>query len=62
MDKKDGHWSGIKHGEEVVRGGKHNGASSGDFCTLKPPYGVLAGLGRNIQDATTEISSIGYFR
>jgi hypothetical protein len=37
MDKKDGHWSGIKHGEEGVRAGKNNGASSDDFRTLKPP-------------------------
>ena len=37
MDKKDGHWSGIKHGEEGVRGEKNNGASSDDFRTLRPP-------------------------
>src|SRR3954447_1519513 len=37
MDKKDGHWSGIKHGEDGARAGKDNGASSGDFRTLKPP-------------------------
>ena len=37
MDKKDGHWSGIKHGEEGARAGKDNGASSGDVRTLKPP-------------------------
>src|ERR1044071_8151082 len=37
MDKKDGHWSGIKHGEGGARAGKDNGASSGDFRTLKPP-------------------------
>src|SRR4051812_26863732 len=37
MDKKDGHWSGIKHGEGGARTGKDNGASSGDFRTLKPP-------------------------
>src|SRR4051812_11265518 len=37
MDKEDGHWSGIKHGKEGARGGKENGASSGDFRTLKPP-------------------------
>ena len=37
MDKKDGHWSGIKHGEEGVRGGKNNGTSSDDFRTLRPP-------------------------
>src|SRR3954462_12321784 len=40
MDKEDGHWSGIKHGKEGARAGKENGASSGDFRTLKPPYGV----------------------
>ena len=37
MDKKDGYWSGIKHGEEGACAGKDNGASSGDFRTLKPP-------------------------
>ena len=37
MDKKDGYWRGIKHGEEGARASKDNGASSGDFCTLKPP-------------------------
>ena len=37
MDKEDGHWSGIKHGKEGARAGKENGASSGDFRTLKPP-------------------------
>src|SRR3954465_15417172 len=37
MDKKDGHWTGIKHGEDGARAGKDNGASSGDFRTLKPP-------------------------
>ena len=37
MDKKDGHWSGIKHGDGGARAGKDNGASSGDFRTLKPP-------------------------
>ena len=37
MDKKDGHWSGNKHGEEGARAGMNNGAFSGDFCTLKPP-------------------------
>ena len=37
MDKKDGHWSGIKHGEGGARAGQDNGASSGDFRTLKPP-------------------------
>src|ERR1041384_6464804 len=33
MDKKDGHWSGIKHGEGGARAGQNNGASSGDFRT-----------------------------
>src|SRR3954470_830954 len=37
MDKKDGHWSGIKHGEEGARAGKDSGASRGDYRTLKPP-------------------------
>jgi hypothetical protein len=37
MDKKDGHWSGIKHGGEGARAGMNNGVSSGDFRTLKPP-------------------------
>src|SRR3954471_15856125 len=37
MDKKDGHWSGIKNGEEGARAGKYSGAFSGDYRTLKPP-------------------------
>src|SRR3954464_15152437 len=37
MDKEDGHWSGIKHGKEGAHTDKENGASSGDFRTLKPP-------------------------
>ena len=37
MDKKDGHWSGNKHGEKGAPAGKNNGAFSGDFRTLKPP-------------------------
>ena len=37
MDKKDGHWSGIKYGDGGARAGKDYGASSGDFRTLKPP-------------------------
>ena len=37
MDKKDGHWSGNKHGEEGARAGKNIGASNGEFHTLKPP-------------------------
>ena len=37
MDKKDGHWREIKHGEEGARTGRNNGVSSGDFRTLKPP-------------------------
>ena len=37
MDQKDGHWSGIKRGQEGARAGKNQGASSGDFRTLKPP-------------------------
>ena len=37
MDKKDGHWSGIKHGEDGARAGKGNGVFSCDFRTLKPP-------------------------
>src|ERR1043165_10149107 len=37
MDNKDGHWSGIKHGEGGARAGQGNGASCGDFRTLKPP-------------------------
>lgn len=38
MDKKDIHWSEIKHGEEGARAGENNGASTGDFRTLKPPF------------------------
>jgi hypothetical protein len=37
MDKRDGRWSGIKHGAEGVCTGDLNGVSSDDFRTLKPP-------------------------
>ena len=37
MDKKDGYWSGIKHGDGGAHAGKDYGPSSGDFRTLKPP-------------------------
>ena len=37
MDKRDEHWSMIKHGDEGAREGKQNGVSSGVFSTLKPP-------------------------
>ena len=33
MDKRDEHWSMIKHGDE---GTNTNGVSSGDYRTLKP--------------------------
>ena len=37
MDKKDEHWSMIKHGDEGARDGNKNGVLAGDFRTLKPP-------------------------
>jgi hypothetical protein len=37
MDKKDEHWSMIKHGGDGACKGNKNGVSSGVFNTLKPP-------------------------
>ncbi|EMS53617.1 NHP2-like protein 1 [Triticum urartu] len=37
LDKKDEHWSKIKHGDNGMRKGNKNGVSSDDFRTLKPP-------------------------
>ena len=37
LDKKDEHWSKIKHGVDVMRKGNKNEVSSDDFTTLKPP-------------------------
>ena len=37
LDKKDEHWSKIKHGEDGMRKGNKNGVTSDDFRTLKPP-------------------------
>ena len=37
MDKKVGHWSMVKHGDEGACEENKNGGSSGDFRTLKPP-------------------------
>jgi len=37
MDKKDEHWSMVKHGDEGACEENKNGGSSGDFWTLKPP-------------------------
>ena len=37
MDKRDEHWSRIKHGDEGARGGIQNGVSSAYLSTLKPP-------------------------
>ena len=37
LDKKDDHWSKIKHGDEGMRKGNKNRVSSGDFRTFKPP-------------------------
>ena len=36
-DKKDEHWSMVKHGDEGACEENKNGGSSGDFRTLKPP-------------------------
>ena len=37
LDKKDDHWSKIKHGDDGMRKGNKNGVTSDDFRTLKPP-------------------------
>ena len=37
MDKKDEHWSMVKHGDEGACKENKNGGSSGDSRTLKPP-------------------------
>ena len=37
LDKKDDHWSKIKHGDDGMRKGNNNGVTSDDFRTLKPP-------------------------
>ena len=37
LDKKDEHWSKIKHGDDGMRKGIKNGVTSDDFRTLKPP-------------------------
>ena len=37
LDKKDEHWSKIKHGDDSMRKGNKNGVTSDDFRTLKPP-------------------------
>ena len=37
MDKRDKHWSRIKHGDEGAREGIQNGVSSAYLSTLKPP-------------------------
>ena len=36
-DKRDEHWSKIKHGDDGMRKGKKNGVISDDFSTLEPP-------------------------
>mgnify|MGYP005831508607 CR=1 FL=1 len=37
LDKKDDHWSKIKHGDDGMRKGNKNGVTGDDFTTLKPP-------------------------
>ena len=37
MDKKVGHWSMVKHGDEGACEQNKNGVTSDDFRTLKPP-------------------------
>ena len=37
LDKRDEHWSKIKHGDEGACEKNNNGGSSGDLRTLKPP-------------------------
>jgi hypothetical protein len=36
MDKRDEHWSMIKHRDEGAHEGNKSRVSSGDFSTLKP--------------------------
>ena len=37
LDKKDEHWSKIKHGYDGMRKGNKKGVTCDDFTTLKPP-------------------------
>ena len=37
MDKRDEHWSRIKHGDEGAHDGIQNGVSSAYLSTSKPP-------------------------
>ena len=37
LDKKDDHWSKIKHGDDGMCKGIKNRVISDDFKTLKPP-------------------------
>ena len=37
LDKKDDHWSKIKHGDDGMRKRNKNRVTSDDFKTLKPP-------------------------
>ena len=45
LDKKDDHWSKIKHGDDGIRKGNKNEVTSDDFRTLKPPKWVGEALG-----------------
>ena len=37
LDKKDDHWSKIKHGDDRMRKGNKNRVTSDDFRFSKPP-------------------------
>ena len=37
FDKKDDHWSKIKHGDDGMHKGNKNGVTSDVYRTLKPP-------------------------
>ena len=37
LDKRDEHWSKIKHGDDGMRKGNKNGVTCDDFRSLKPP-------------------------
>ena len=37
MDKRDGHLSKTKHGDDGMRKGNKKGVASDDFRILKPP-------------------------
>ena len=53
LDKKDEHWSKIKHGDDGMRMGNKNRVTSDDFEDFKATIMSACSLGRDIQDATS---------